>query len=319
MENIYKKYSDEYKSNLIKRKGQQYDQQNGAVYSDKEIVFGVDDNGFEVTNFAVQQILLNIIDEFKRVCDKHNIPFALGFGTALGMYNYKGFIPWDDDADIIIHLDDLPRLVKALEEDLSDDYVCDCFETDNRYTVLNPTMKIRYKHSYIREKNYKRLPNRSRKGDGIFIDVCAFSWAPKSNKTHKILRMNSFLITPYYLFMDTLLKINPILNKKRLKRFERRINEKYRNSGYVSQSIIIAWQGLNTYKKQTVFPYEMFYPFVEREFEGRMLPFINDLEGFFKIKYGEDGMKKFIDGEWRDLYPEEKRVTEHIDKIAIYK
>lgn len=307
-----------YLENLIKRKGQQYDQENGAIYSEAEYEVGLDENGKPVSSHALHQVILMIIDEFKRVCDKHNIPFALGFGSALGMYNYKGFIPWDDDADLVVSVDDLPRLAKALEEDLSDDFTFESYESDKRYLVLNPSMKIRYKHSYIKEANSFFLPNRCKNGSGIFIDICAFSNVPGDLKTHTRLRRNALWTMPYYCFLDGVLRIHPYLTKKRLKRFEKKVNDKYRGSGYVSQSIIIAWQAFNKDKTKILYPYDMIYPFVEREFEGRMYPFFHDVEGFLRRNYGDIGLRRFEDGEWRETYPEEKRKIRHIKKISIY-
>lgn len=45
------------------------------------------------------------MDEMNRVCRKNNIPYALHAGDALGVINYKGFIPWDDDIDLAIAKD----------------------------------------------------------------------------------------------------------------------------------------------------------------------------------------------------------------------
>lgn len=319
MDNIYQKYAEEYKENLLKRKGQEFDKAHGAIFSDKEFVIKVDENGNKLTSFTIHQILLMILREIKRVCEKNNIPFALGFGTALGMYNYKGFIPWDDDADIVINMDDLDRFVEALKNDLGDDFTFDCYETNHRYNVLNPTMKIRYKHSYIKESNSLLLPNRCKNGDGIFVDVCAFSNVPSDLKTHTRLRMKSFFRVPYYCVLDGLLRIHPYLTKKILKKFERKVHRKYENSGYVSQSIIVAWQALDKDKTKILYPKEMIYPFMEREFEGEMFPFFNDVEGFLKRNYCELGLKSFKDGKWVESYPEEKQKIRHFKKVDVYK
>lgn len=319
MNNVYKKYANEYRENLIKRKGQELDPTNGAIFSLEEFVIKKDEEGNELTSFTIHQILLMIIKEFKRVCEKNNIEYALGFGTALGAYNYKGFIPWDDDADIVINLDDLDRLVEALKNDLGEDFTFDCYETNHRYNVLNPTMKIRYKHSFIKESNSVMLPNRCKNGDGIFVDVCAFSNVPNNLKKHTRLRMHSFFRVPYYCVLDGLLRIHPYLTKKILKKFERKVHKKYENSGYVSQSIIIAWQALDKDKTKILYPKDIIYPFKEMEFEGEMYPVFNDVEAFLKRNYGENGLKKFKDGRWVEDYPKDKRNIRHFKDIDIYK
>ena len=48
----------------------------------------------------VQKKQLEILKEFIRVCDKHNLRYFMVGGSALGAARHKGFIPWDDDIDV---------------------------------------------------------------------------------------------------------------------------------------------------------------------------------------------------------------------------
>ena len=103
-------------------------------------------NGKKITVRDLQLEVLTIMDEIHRVCVKNNIKYALIAGSALGIVNYKGFIPWDDDIDICIQRKDWNRFIKALEKDLNDNFYFQCFEKDKLYnTIMGPTMKIRKK------------------------------------------------------------------------------------------------------------------------------------------------------------------------------
>ena len=53
--------------------------------------------------------LLKIFDEF---CSKHKIRYYLSNGTLLGAVKYKGFIPWDDDVDVLVPREDYDRLME---------------------------------------------------------------------------------------------------------------------------------------------------------------------------------------------------------------
>ena len=132
---------------------------------------GKDIDGVEHTTAELHEVLLKIVLEFDRICRKNDIPYALSFGSAIGLYNYGGFVPWDDDADLVINYFDIPRLVEAFKKDLGDEFTFDCYETNHRYNVLIPAFKLRLKNSYILEKNHICLPNRCRNGDGFFIDI----------------------------------------------------------------------------------------------------------------------------------------------------
>ena len=60
---------------------------------------------------AHQQALAVLLEEFDRVCRKLNIPYMLFAGTMLGAVRHQGFIPWDDDLDVIMHRRDYERFL----------------------------------------------------------------------------------------------------------------------------------------------------------------------------------------------------------------
>lgn len=66
----------------------------------------------KLTTDERQKIELNeliVLDDF---CKKHNIPYYITDGTLLGAVRHKGFIPWDDDIDVVMLRDDYEKLMK---------------------------------------------------------------------------------------------------------------------------------------------------------------------------------------------------------------
>lgn len=64
----------------------------------------------------MQKYLLGILLAIDKVCREHNLRYYLVAGTMLGAVRHKGFIPWDDDADIALPRKDYDVLVEHAHE-----------------------------------------------------------------------------------------------------------------------------------------------------------------------------------------------------------
>lgn len=62
-----------------------------------------------------QEHLLEMLIEFQRFCEEHNIKFFLVGGSALGAFRHHGFIPWDDDIDVAMFRDDFEKMEAFME------------------------------------------------------------------------------------------------------------------------------------------------------------------------------------------------------------
>ena len=66
--------------------------------------------------------MLDILKEIDRICKKHDIQYFLGYGSCLGAVRHKGFIPWDDDIDLLMKTDDYLRFIEVCKEEMGDKY-----------------------------------------------------------------------------------------------------------------------------------------------------------------------------------------------------
>lgn len=60
--------------------------------------------------------------EIEKVCDRHNLRVCLGCGNALGALRHKGFIPWDDDLDLLMPRKDYDKLINEYAKELPVQY-----------------------------------------------------------------------------------------------------------------------------------------------------------------------------------------------------
>lgn len=69
----------------------------------------------------VQCIQLDLLKEFDAACRKHGLRYNIAFGTLLGAVRHGGFIPWDDDIDVLMPIEDYLKLDKAIQEEVDSD------------------------------------------------------------------------------------------------------------------------------------------------------------------------------------------------------
>ena len=291
------------------------------IVDNNEYIIAKDQNNNDVTNKVVQDIVFKIILEIDRICRKNKIDYALSFGSTLGLYKYGDFIPWDDDADVVIDYFDYHRFVKALKDDLGDDFTFDCYLTNDRYNPLIPALKIRDKHTYIKEVNRFTLPDHT-KERGLFVDVCLFMGVPEDKKEHlKLIKYSKRRMVPYVVG-DAFFHLKMKKMKENLFKFEKEVASKYKDSSYVSQTVIIPFQD---HPKKMVhelaFPKEVIYPFKEYLFRGHKVFSFNNIEEFSRLRYGENALKKYDEEKkcYVETYPHKAKKSGHLKKIIFKK
>ena len=66
----------------------------------------------EMTLVQTQQASLQVLIKFKEICEKEGLRYFLYGGTLIGAIRHKGFIPWDDDLDVLMPRDDYQKFVE---------------------------------------------------------------------------------------------------------------------------------------------------------------------------------------------------------------
>ena len=70
----------------------------------------------QMTIEDMKRIELEVMDEIHRICRDHGLRYYLFYGSLLGAVRHGGFIPWDDDIDIVMMREDYEVLIGHFDE-----------------------------------------------------------------------------------------------------------------------------------------------------------------------------------------------------------
>lgn len=76
----------------------------------------------EITKEEQRDVQLGLMSYIDRVCREHGIEYSISAGTLLGSVKYKGYIPWDDDIDMMLTRPNYERLMEVLMGDLPEHF-----------------------------------------------------------------------------------------------------------------------------------------------------------------------------------------------------
>lgn len=115
---------------------------------------------------AHQTLLLEMLKDIDIVCKRHRISYQLFAGTALGAVRHHGFIPWDDDVDIIMSRSEYERFFKEAAKDFDETLYFAQQEHSAHWPM--PYSKLRRNNTTCIEKYY---PKDLKTHQGVYVDI----------------------------------------------------------------------------------------------------------------------------------------------------
>lgn len=97
---------------------------------------------------------LEVLAEIDRVCKKHNIQYFADWGTLLGAVRHGGYIPWDDDLDIVMKRADYERFMTVARFDMEEGFDVQNFRNQKDYWLFMG--KVVGKNHFCFEKEHLR-------------------------------------------------------------------------------------------------------------------------------------------------------------------
>lgn len=135
-----------------------------------------------VTLIELQQACYKILCKLDDICKENGLQMVLQSGTALGAVRHQGFIPWDDDIDVMMPYKDLKKLKKVFKKKSNhiDGYSISDFELDHE--TPHCLTRVRFNSSYVPEVGTEGLNINS----GIWLDIFSYCYCANSAKIQNV-------------------------------------------------------------------------------------------------------------------------------------
>lgn len=252
----------------------------------------------------IQLEILQVIDEF---CRENSINYSLAWGTLIGAIRHKGFIPWDDDIDLMMKRTDYERFIDSFN---SPNYRLYCFK------------KREFWHQFLAKITDERTMvvfNYKNKGSfGLWIsifpidnvpDVGFDKWKKKLFRRTSLFRLRTASWRKDTSLLRNVLKVSIrfmlsfVSSYKCGKFVENLLTE---NNDRKTERVCI-WAGSRGITGFDYYPSFLFENYMKTEFEGKQYMIISEYDQYLRMTYGD----------YLQLPPEKERIPSH-DYKAYY-
>lgn len=258
----------------------------------------------ETTKIKLRQVQLQILDEIVRICSTNNLRYCLTGGSCLGAVRHKGFIPWDDDLDVIMPRADFQRFIEIALSINNTSFFLDYFMTNKAYG--------RCFAKYCKKNTLFIEPNGLKQA--IYIDIFVQDKVPGPEFTAK--SKLPFII--HKLDALTTLRREGLVGRdfktrivyyatrwmpvKWFFKWETKLMTRFENTG---AKYYLNYGSPYNLVKETI-PIDEFEPYAQLEFEGKL----------YNVPRNWDLYLRNIYGDYMVLPPEDKRVAHYPQFIS---
>lgn len=232
------------------------------------------------------------------VCKKYDLRIWVEGGTLLGTVRHHGFIPWDDDIDLIMPRDDYEKLLTVADKEFKSPYFFQCAYTDTEYYRGHAQLRLDNTAAILSKDSFNTFHQ------GIFIDIFCFDSVPdiidekwnkklrRADEIQHILGYCSYRLSvfsnPKNIFYRLLYLYYKISNKtiELFKEYENLFKgSEYKDSKYVGYPTFLRTNSERTTRKKEWFSETIYLPF-----EDIVVPVPIGYAEILRKQYGENYM-----------------------------
>ncbi|MBO0468647.1 LicD family protein [Enterococcus plantarum] len=265
----------------------------------------------ELSIKEIQDVSVEILVHIDDICRKNDIDYSIYYGSLIGSERHQGYIPWDDDLDIVLTRPNYDRLIKLLAND--ETYLLLSLETREKYRY--PFAKLVDKRTCVKTTQFYHSEDPDL---GVFVDIFPIDGFPLDDSVRKAFGEKCSL---YFDNMIGTLNASYAISKTRWKAYGKRILHYPKHRKLMKQGDYKHWKKLlmgemSKYpiaetpicgyiefvdEEWGVFPTEWFEHYEDVQFAGKTVRAIKDREKFLTLRYDD----------YMQLPPESERVTHH--------
>lgn len=232
----------------------------------------------------MHQLQLRMLDCIHEYCMNNNIRYSLGGGTLLGAIRHKGFIPWDDDVDIMMPRPDYERFITGFQGRY-EHCVLQHWKTDPNY--YNLFAKVYDDRTILTGGNYYT---------GVYVDIFPIDGIPHVmdhiiyHKRYKPRKMLVYIKRTHFVRMHWKMQVLTVITypilclipRYKLMNFIESYILKYDFESSECTGCVVGRYGTAEYMG-----HDTFKKYIDVEFEGRILKCIADFDEYLTLHYGD--------------------------------
>ncbi|MGF7144110.1 lipopolysaccharide cholinephosphotransferase [Anaerotaenia torta] len=268
----------------------------------------------ELSLQEIQKVELDILKVVANICEKENIRYFLHYGTLIGAIRHEGFIPWDDDLDVVMPRPDYERFLSYCRNHANEIQPLELMHYTTNKSYIFPIARVSDSRFYVNYEGKKDY------GLGVFVDIYPFDGCGNTKEEAKeICKRNSNDISIISSGGRNYFEKSPGGLKRNIVKF---LLYCYTNVFGLKQII----KHLDTESRKHIFEKDnLSYCTIwgtssqwsqnRSDFESYIYAKFEDAE--FRIFKNYDEVLRIIYGDYMKLPPEEKRIGHHYYKAYI--